>query len=55
MFFTISVIVNVFPVSAAGLAAAWASWNINKRPSALLPRRLVRIVTVNPSKSVLFD
>jgi hypothetical protein len=38
----------VFPVSAAGLAAA--SWKSSKRPSAFAPKRLVRIVTVNPSK-----
>jgi len=52
IFFTISDIVKVF-WSAAGLAAAVASCSMKSRPIALVPRRLVRIVTVNPSKSFI--
>jgi hypothetical protein len=52
IFFTISDIVKVF-ASVAGLGAAVASCSKKSRPIALVPRRLVRIVTVNPSKSLL--
>jgi hypothetical protein len=53
MFFTISDIVKVSAAVAPGLAAAVASCNKKNSPSALIPRRLVRIVTVNPSKVLL--
>jgi len=53
MFFTISDIVKVLEVSVPGLAAAVASCSMKSRPIALVPRRLVRIVTVNPSKSFI--
>src|SRR5262245_307812 len=53
MFLTISVSVKVLALLAAsGLAAA--SCNNNRRPRAFVPKILVRIVTVNPSKRVVF-
>src|SRR5215510_942944 len=50
MFFTISVSVKVFAVFAPSAGLAAASCNSIKRPRALVPKRLIRIVTVNPSK-----
>jgi hypothetical protein len=50
MFFTISDSVKWSAPDASGLAAA--SCNNIKRPKAFVPKRLVRIVTVNPSKRV---
>src|SRR4030095_17105712 len=48
MFFTISVSVKWSAPEASGLAAA--SCSNSKRPKTFVPKRLVRIVTVNPSK-----
>ena len=51
MFLIISVIVNVLP--PAGLAVGLAAASCNKKittPKTFVPRRLIRIVTVNPSK-----
>jgi hypothetical protein len=50
MFFTISVSVKWSAPDDSGLAAASCK-NI-RRPKAFIPKRLVRIVTVNPSKRV---
>jgi hypothetical protein len=52
MFLTISVSVKWSALEASGLAAA--SCNSNKRPKTFVPKRLVRIVTVNPSKRFYF-